>query len=139
MKKYLAILLLLAAGLAARAQTNVPTNLLYTWPAAATGTAGQLGNYLVFGGFSDARPGNYTLDVSVSGTTPAACTFRIEGSSDGTNWYGLDTTAPATTSCTASFMESIAYRPVFYLRVNLTYTQGDSTTKVVFHYTGGRS
>lgn len=140
MRKRICLLFLAVAftGAVVRAQTNIPTNLLFTWPAATTGTAGQLGNYLVFGGFSDPRPSNYTLDVSVSGTAPATCTFRIEGSSDGTNWYGLDVTAPATTSCTASFMESIANRPVLYLRVNLTYTQGDSTTKVVFHYTGGR-
>jgi hypothetical protein len=120
-------------------QANVPSALTYTWPAAATGTAGQSGNYLIFNGTTAPRPGNYTIDVSVSGTAPATCTFRVEGSSDTVNWYGLDATAPATTSCTANFMESIAGRPVIYLRINLTYTQGDGTTKVQFHYTGGRS
>lgn len=123
----------------AHAQTQVPNTLTYTWPAAPTGTAGQLGNYLIFNGVNVPRPGNYTIDVSVSGTAPATCTFRVEGSSDGTTWYGLDVTSPSTTSCTASYMESIYYRPVQLLRINLTYTQGDNTTQVVFHYTGGRS
>lgn len=126
----------LAAGIAS-AQTPVPPNLAYTWTA-TTGTAGQLGNYLTFTGSSTTRPSNYTIDVSVSGTAPAACTFRVEGSSDGSVWYGLDVTSPSTTSCTSSYMESIISRPVLYLRVYLTYTQGDATTVVKFHYTGKR-
>lgn len=137
------ILLLLAAlavftGLS-KAQTPVPGNLTYTWPAATTGTSNaQLGKYLILSGTSSQRPNNYTLDVSVNGTTPNTCTFRVEGSSDGAIWYGLDVTSPSTTSCTSSFMESIANRPVQYLHIILTYTQGDATTSVVFHFTGAR-
>lgn len=136
--KFLTLLaaILLGAGLAP-AQVPVPANLTYTW-VAPTGTAGQLGSYLNLNGSVSNRPNNYTIDVSVSGTTPAACTFRVEGSSDGTAWYGLDVTSPSTTSCTTNFMESIGSRPVQFLRINLTYTQGDSTTAVVFHFTGAR-
>jgi len=132
-------LFLLAFIFGLEAQTVPPASQTYTWTAAPTGNAGQLGNYLILNGTNFSRPSNYTIDATVTGTTPAACTFRVEGSSDGTTWYGLDVTAPSTTSCTTSYMESIANRPVLYLRVFLTYTQGDTTTKVVFHWTGAGS
>lgn len=138
-KIWILSLLSLLFGLSAGAQTVILSNEAYAWPAAPTGNAGQLSSYLVFNGTNFPRPGNYTIDVSVSGTAPATCTFRTEGSSDGTAWYGLDVTSPNTQSCTANFMESITSRPVLFLRINLTYTQGDGTTKVVFHWTGGRS
>ena len=130
--------ILLALPIALCAQATVPQSAFYTWPAAVTGTAGQMGQYITIGNSTFPRPGNYTVDASISGTAPATCTFRVEGSSDFTNWYGLDVSSPSTTSCTASFMESIAYRPVMFLRIYLTYTQGDATTKVVFHWTGGQ-
>jgi hypothetical protein len=138
--KKAAILFVILAGLVpiVNAQQNAGSGLQYNWPAAATGTAGQLGSYLVFSGTSAPRPANYTIDVTVTGTTPSVCTFRVEGSSDGTTWYGLDVTSPSTTGCTTNYMESITSRPVVYLRINLTYTQGDATSKVVFHYTGVR-
>ena len=136
----LLILILAAAGFIrpAASQKIVDSTLQYDWPAATTGTAGQLGQWIGFSGTSAPRPGNYTIDVAVTGTTPATCTFRVEGSDDASTWFGLDVTSPATTSCTSNFMESITDRPVRFLRINLTYTQGDATTKVLFHYTGGR-
>lgn len=131
---------ILFASLAANGQAIAPASLLYNWPAVInTSSTGQVGQYLILNGVTAQRPANYTVDWSVSGTAPSACTFRVEGSTDATNWYGLDATAPAATSCTSSNMESIAQRPVLYVRINLvTFTPGDSTTKVVFHYTGGR-
>jgi hypothetical protein len=138
MKRYIWLFLALLAALPLAAQTAVPNSGNFDWTA-TTGVAGQVGNYVAFNNLTLPRPGNYTIDVSVSGTTPATCTFRVEGSADGTVWYGLDVTSPATTSCTASYMESIINRPVRYLRINATYTQGDTTTKVVFHLSSGRS
>ncbi len=124
------------AGLLCFAQTQPSSALFYSWSSPTT--TGQLGNYLVFNGVTAPRPGNYTIDWSISGTAPSACTFRIEGSSDNVNWFGLDTTSPSTTSCTTSGMESIAYKPVLYLRVNIvSWTTGGGT--IIFHYTGGRS
>ena len=138
MKRLLACLFLIVSTAICCAQVNVPASLAYAWPA-ASGT-GQLGQTLTFNGTTAPRPGNYTIDASVSGTAPTACTFRVEGSFDGVTWYGLDQTAPASTSCTTSFMEHIVSKPVLNLRINLvTYTAGDGTTQVVFHYTGGRS
>lgn len=134
--RLLAVIAALAmlAGIAP-AQDIVSPGLTYTWTA-VTGTSGQLGKYINMSGTTQQRPGNYTIDITTTGTTPAACTFRVEGSSDAVSWYGLDVTSPATTSCTTSFMESIAQRPVQYIRINLTYTQGDATTIVIFHFTG---
>lgn len=133
MRRTLTLLALALSAALACAQTTVTTTGTYTWPKATTGVSGaQLGNYLVLAGTNRSRPTNYTIDASIAGTTPSVCTFNVQGSSDLTNWYTLD---GGTTSCTASYMESIAYRPVLYLRIQLTYTQGDSTTSVIFHYT----
>lgn len=131
MKKIFSFLVFALFCAAASAQTiQAPNSLVFTFPAVtASGPTGALQ-------FSNAatRPSNYTIDVTVTGT-PTACTFRVEGSSDNATWYGLDTTAPASTSCTASFMEHIVSKPVLYLRVNLvTWTAGGATA--VFHYTG---
>lgn len=140
MKRFAIFALALAAFIStAQAQLTVPSTLQYTWPTAPTGNAGQLGSYIILNNLTQPRPGNYTIDWSVTGTAPATCTFRVEGSSDAALWYGLDVTSPSTTSCTTANMESIANRPVLYLRVFLTFTQGDATTKVIFHYTGGKS
>lgn len=138
MKKVLLSIVLAFTAIAAPAfaQTAVPSSQLYTWAAAPTGTAGQLGNYLILNGLTG-RPNNYAMDVTVTGTAPATCTFRTEASSDLVAWYGVDAVSPATVSCTANLMEWLTAKPARYLRINLTYTQGDATTKVVFHYTGG--
>lgn len=113
----------------------------YNWPAVTT--TGQVGKYvstlvpMQYGAY----PAKYTVDWTVSGTVPSACTFRIEGSSDGIAWTGLDATAPATdqTPCTSSNMVHFNANPVRYLRVNVvSYTAGDGTTSVVFHYTAGK-
>lgn len=128
--------LLFAACLAAPAQTLASQALTYAW--ATPTTTGQLGQYLIFNGNNVPRPGNYTIDWSIPSTAPSACTFRVEGSFDAVNWFGLDTTSPATTSCTTSNMESIAYKPVLFLRINIVaYTAGGGS--VIFHFTGGRS
>jgi hypothetical protein len=134
MKKWCLSLCLLFIAVAAAAQTSIPSSLLYNFPQVTT--TGAVGSGLQFGSASQ-RPANYTIDVSVTGTAPSACTFRVEGSNDNTTWYGLDTTSPATTSCTTAFMEHIVSKPVLYLRINVVaYTAGDGTTKVIFHYTG---
>lgn len=135
MKRLLSLLILLAT-VPALAQTQAPQSLTYAW-ATPAGT-GQLGNYLIFNGNTRPRPGNYSIDWSITGSAPSACTFRVEGSFDGVNWFGLDTTAPNSTSCTSSNMESIAYKPVNYLRINIvSWTAGSGS--IAFHYTGGRS
>jgi hypothetical protein len=129
-------LLLGFGSVSVTAQDVPPSQLLYAWTTPTT--TGQLGHYLILVQNSQPATGNYSIDWSLSGTAPSACTFRVEGSFDNVNWFGLDTTSPASTSCTTSNMESIAYKPVYYLRINVaTWTTGDATTKVIFHFTGG--
>ncbi len=136
MKGLIASFLLLFATLCV-AQDHPSQALLYAW--STPSTTGQLGNYIVLATNSAPAPDNYSIDWSLAGTAPATCTFRVEGSFDGTNWFGLDTTSPASTSCTASNMESIVYKPVLFLRINMvTYSAGDGTTRVIFHFTGTR-
>lgn len=116
-----------------RAQIQAPNSLQYGFP---TVTASGPLTPLQFSNQAY-RPAIYTIDASVFGTAPSACTFRVEGSSDNLVWYGLDVTSPSTNSCTTGIMEHIANKPVLYLRINIVaYTAGDGTTRVVFHYTG---
>lgn len=133
MKRILLALLLSIVSIAG-AQTTAPKSLIFTFPqVSGTGSAGSLS----FGNTQIPRPAIYTIDASVTGTAPTACTWRLEGSSDNTVWYGLDVTSPSTNSCTTSIMEHIANKPVLYLRINIVaYTAGDGTTSVIFHYTG---
>jgi hypothetical protein len=120
------------------AQSALPVTRLWKWSTPTT--TGQLGNYIILASpGSGPAFGNYSIDWSESGTAPAVCTFRVEGSSDNVNWYGLDVTSPSTTSCTTSGLESIAYKPIPYVRINIVaFTAGDGTTVVNFHFTGGR-
>lgn len=130
----------LMAGLpiAASAQAIAPAQLIYTWtPTNASTPTGQLGSYLVLDDLKAPRPSIYNIDFTVSGTAPSACTFHAQGSSDGVNWYNVD--GSSAVSCTASGNEFVVQKPVLYLRINLaSFTAGDGTTVVTFHYAGGR-
>ena len=108
--------------------------------APVTGT-GQLGRWITYGN-TYVPPSSHTLDWSDAGTAPTACTFQVEGSSDGVHWYAISANAAGTSpvlSCTSGGMFHIAFKPVLLLRINiLTYTAGDSTTAVSFNYTRGQ-
>ena len=136
MKKLLGLFLFAVLGIfcnPVNAQDVPSPSLLYVWQTPA-GT-GQLGKYIILANNSMAAPNNYSIDWSISGAAPSVCTFRVEGSFDGVNWFGLDTTSPNTTSCTTSNMESVVYKPVYYLRINIvTWTAGAGT--ILFHFTG---
>jgi hypothetical protein len=121
------------------AQTVLTANLQYTWPTITTATTtGQLGNYVVLNGTTAPRPGNYTVDWTLAGTALSTCTFNAQGSTDNVNWYYVDSASPV--SCTASGNEFVVTKPVLFLRINIVaISGGDATTKVVFHYVGGRS
>lgn len=122
---------------AAAPQTVVGSNLQFAWATGTTTTTGQLLKYAVLNGITAPRPGNYGVDWTLTGTAPSACTFSAQGSSDGVNWFNLDAGA---VSCTVNGSEFVSLKPVLYLRINLaTFTRGDATTVVTFHYTGGRS
>jgi hypothetical protein len=120
-------------------QTLVPSNLQSTFtPVTNATTTGQLGNYIILNGITAPRPGTYTVDWTLSGTALSTCTFNAQGSSDGVNWYYVDNSSPV--SCTASGNEFVTSKPVLYLRINIVaISGGDGTTKLVFHFVGGRS
>ena len=131
-------LALLYSGVAL-AQTNVSSGLVANFtPVTNATTTGQLGSYLVLNGTNAPRPGNYTVDWTATGTAFTTCTFNAQGSSDGTNWYYVDVSSPVV--CTASGNEFVTAKPVLYLRINVVaLTGGDATSKIVFHFVGGRS
>lgn len=131
--------LVLLSVAAALAQTTVGSQLTYTWAAITTATmTGQLGNYLILNGQNAPRPGNYTIDWTATGTAFSTCTFNAQGSTDNVNWYYVDSASPVV--CTSSGNEFVVTKPVLYLRINMVaLTGGDGTSKLVFHYVGGRS
>jgi len=143
-KAGMVVLGLVAAGLLAFAlpllpQTIVPAQLQNTFTAVTNATTtGQLGNYIVLNGLTAPRPTAYTVDWTATGTALSTCTFNAQGSSDGVNWYYVDSSSPV--ACTATGNEFITGKPVLYLRINIVaISGGDGTTKLVFHYVGGRS
>jgi hypothetical protein len=133
------LLLAVSCGCAALAQTTVPSGLVWTFtPVTNASTTGQLGNYVILNGLNAPRPGNYTVDWTLTGTAFATCTFNAQGSTDAVNWYFVDSGTPV--SCAASGNEFVVTKPVLYLRINIVaLTGGDGTSKLVFHYVGGRS
>jgi hypothetical protein len=107
-------------------------------PVSNATVTGQLGSYVIADGLRAPRPGNYTVDWTASGTAFSTCTFNAQGSSDGVNWYYVDVSSPV--ACTASGSEFVTAKPVLFLRINIVaLTGGDGTSKLVFHYVGGRS
>jgi hypothetical protein len=73
----------------------------------------------------------HTVEVSYASGTNTACTVQLEGSSNGTNWYSLQTSP---TTCTSNVMWNVVNFPVRFLRVNvLTYT---GTGVLDIQYTG---
>jgi hypothetical protein len=80
---------------------------------------------------SQAVNANYhTVQVIVSGS-PSACTVRLEGSLDNTNWFDIS----GTQTCTSNLIFHVGGpRSVTYARVNLlTWTGG---TNAVINYRG---
>jgi hypothetical protein len=136
MRKFILLCSLLFSAAFAQAQTQALWG--YDW--SRLSTTGQDGPYLNLFFEGNLPPVAYDISWTVSGTAPSVCTFRIEGSDDATNWTGLDATAPAVDSetCTTSNIQFVVNKPTRYIRVNIvTYTAGDSTTSVIFHYTRG--
>lgn len=136
LRPFIAGLLLMAAASAARSQAIITSKLQYTWTATSAASTGQLGQYIVFNGLNAPRPFTYRIDWTVSGTAPSGCTFNAQGSADNVTWTNVD--GVSAVSCTASGAEIVTANPVLFLRINLvSFTAGDSTTVVTFHYTGG--
>jgi len=71
----------------------------------------------------------HTVQVIVSGS-PSACTVRLEGSLDNSNWFDVS----GTQTCTSNLMFHVDGKPLTYTHVNLlTWTGG---TNAVITYRG---
>lgn len=119
MRKFLiASLLFVALSGSVFAQTAVGTSL----NAATTTGAGT--------GFSVNQMIHwYTWTVTFTTAAPTSQTTNLEGSLDNVHWFTLDTsTSVSYTSATYNGeMRHVVYKPVLYLRCNLTtYTQGSN-------------
>ncbi len=100
----------------------------YTFGAIAS--TGQLGHALSYLDMPSA-PSSHTVEWSIGGTAPTACTLQLEGSIDGLHWYSLT----GSLDCTTAQMYHVASKPVPFVRLNvLTYTSGGSTTVVTARY-----
>ena len=132
MRKFLrqyVLFALLAAAAACSAQVGVSG---HSYEVGQIQGVGQLGKYV---GTASAAS-SYSVDCSVTGTPPTACTLRVEGSRNGKFWYAFSDVPVQ--DCTTPQMIWIANHPVIYLRLNvLSYTPGDSTTNVTGGYTQG--
>jgi hypothetical protein len=112
MKKLFALLALAAAT--AFAQTRYFTATL-----TAAGTTSPV--------WADAN--FHTVAVVVSGS-PGACSVRLEGSLDNSNWFDVS----GSQTCTSSTMFHVDGKPLHYIRMNLlTWTGG---TNAVLTYKG---
>ncbi len=96
-------------------------------------TTGPLGNFVTFtNGYYAASA--HTIQITVSGTAPSACTVSLDGSLDGINWVSLSGNINGTTSSMTHWTE----KPVAYIRASVSaYTAGDSTTSVLVTYARG--
>jgi hypothetical protein len=107
-------ILFVAAIITAQAQTR---ETIETLTAAGTTSAVR------------AETNHHTLQVIVSGS-PSACTVRLEGSLDNSNFFDLS----GTQTCTSNLMFHVDGKPVTYVRANLlTWTGG---TNAVVRYRG---
>ena len=91
---------------------------------------GQLGHALSYLNMPSA-PSTHTVEWSVVGTAPTACTLELDGSIDGLHWYSLT----GSLDCTTAQMYHVPDKPVPFVRLEvLTYSPGDTTTNVTARY-----
>ena len=94
---------------------------------------GQTTGYAVASAGAQAGiPVNHTIELITTGA-PSGCTYRLQGSSDGTTWFNI---SAADITCTSSTVSFEANKPAKYVRGNLlTLTAGTSPT-VTLKYIG---
>lgn len=69
----------------------------------------------------------HTVQVVVTGG-PSACTVRLEGSLDNSNWFDVS----GTQTCTSSVMFHVDGKPLTYTRVNLLSWSGGTNAVITY-------
>lgn len=77
-------------------------------------------------------PVNHAINLVVTGG-PATCTYRLQGSANGTTWYNI---SAADITCTSSATAFEANKPTRYVRGNLLTLTGGTTPTVTLQYVG---
>jgi len=88
----------------------------------ATASSGLMRGYAV----------NHTAELIVTGG-PATCTYRLQGTGDGTTWFNI---SAADLTCTSTTVGFEANKPVAQVRGNLLTLTGGTTPTVTLKYIG---
>ena len=75
---------------------------------------------------------SHTIGLVVTGG-PSGCTYRLQGSRDGTNWFNI---SAADITCTSSTVAYEANKPFPRVRGNLLTLTGGTAPTVTLHYVG---
>jgi len=105
-------------------QTFATTGVYFTFPALSA--TGQTASIAV----NNVIPAKHGMQVNTTGA-PAACTYNLEGSLDGTNWTSIINAQACTTSGTLTW-ESTGTKPVLFVRVNVTALSGGATATPIY-------
>lgn len=77
-------------------------------------------------------PVNHAIELIVTGG-PAACTYRLQGSRDGSTWYNISASDITCTTTTVAFE---ANKPARMIRGNLLTLSGGTAPTVTLKYVG---
>lgn len=112
-----------------------PTAEAQTFPgftrvfAAQTGTGATASSGAIRG-----TPVHHAINLVVTGA-PATCTYRLQGSANGTTWYNI---SAADITCTSSATAFETGKPTRYVRGNLLTLTGGTAPTVTLQYVGGQ-
>jgi hypothetical protein len=75
---------------------------------------------------------NHTAELVVTGA-PATCTYRLQGSRDGSTWFDISASAITCTTTTVAFE---ANKPAVQIRGNLVTLTGGTAPTITLKYIG---
>ena len=83
-------------------------------------------------GFDVGTASVHSIQLVVTGA-PTACTYRLQGSNDGTTWYHI---SAADITCTSSIVSFESNKPARFVRGDLKTLTGGASPTVTLHYAG---
>lgn len=75
---------------------------------------------------------NHSIGLVTTGA-PSGCTYRLQGSRDGTNWFNI---SASDITCTSTVLSNEASKPFPRVRGNLLTLTGGTAPTVTLHYVG---